>query len=535
MSVMCFLPVRFRAAGVLTSIALLSACGGGGGGGGGGSDGDQQMVNNYRTVESGNYFRTQFTVEAGITYQIELGQQNCTASAAGDPSANNACCALMVSDPDSAEPSWEDGWHEMVAGPSSVLRLPFDPSVSGELKVAVYGINPSRLCQFDELEISASVDTAQSMHFLQGTGQNGKDYLVASTGIDGSNYFLRDVSRRASLAGSAGNVNAGELQAWANISSQRINSIEKESQYPLVEYQAGDSFWGGSNTDLVDAHGGTALVHDFFLQVLGINSFDGKGGAMRAYQDLPFPSEDTTFCGNPVPPNSLYNAFYFGGAIYYSTYGQRLSTYFYGPSGRPPRSLSAALDVTAHEWGHALTDRYSMLEYERESGALNEAFSDWIGVAVEWFRDGYVNWELGEDSGSVIRDMANPRRFGDPDTYFGTYWQRTDGAWCPIPDICENDYCGVHGNSGVANKMFSLLVEGGSHNGISVQGVGMETAIRIAVDANRYYWGATETFASARAGMESAAFNYGDEAVRQVGLAWQAVGVGGDPLQPVSL
>ena len=73
--------------------------------------------------------------------------------------------------------------------------------------------------------------------------------------------------------------------------------------------------------------------------------------------------------------------------------------------------------------------------------------------------------------------------------------------------------------------MFYLLAAGGVHNGIRVNGVGVDTAINIALDAVMHYWTSNETFSGARAGMEEAARLYGANAVTQVGLAWQAVGV----------
>lgn len=509
---------------------LLAACGGGGSGSS--NDGSAQTPDPQPVVHSvppGDYYRTTFTVTAGSSYQLELNQHNCIAS--GEPADNNACCALMVSEPGAGQPSWEEGWHDMVAGPSSTLRLPYDPADDGALNVAVYGVHPTKSCQFEKPTIGEAVDTTTTLALLDGSGQTGKSYQLASTSIDGSNYFLRDISRRRNMDGAAGNTNSGQLQNWATLTTQRITGIRKSDEFPLMEYQAGDSFWGGDNSDLADAHAGTALVHDFWLEKLGINSYDGQGSPMFAFQDLPYPWVEAQFCGNTVPPNTLYNAFYISGAIYYSTYGDNLKPDIYGAGGRPPVSFSAALDVTAHEWAHALTDRFSKLNYERQPGALNEAFSDWMGVAVEWYRDKEVNWVMGEELGEPLRDLSDPKRFGQPDTYKGENWAADDTLGCARPDVCENDYCGVHTNSGVPNKMFYLLTEGGEHNGITVQGIGIEKAIKIATQANQFHWAERYGFLSARWGMEDAAeelYGAGSSEQLQVGRAWQAVGVGGE-------
>lgn len=193
--------------------------------------------------------------------------------------------------------------------------------------------------------------------------------------------------------------------------------------------------------------------------------------------------------------------------------------------GRP---YIAELDVTAHEWGHALTEkapgaRRSDLAYEKESGALNEAFSDWLGTAIEQSHfPGSANWTLGETI-EAFRDMADPPRFQQPDTY-------RQGAWWIDTLACTptegNDECGVHTNSGVPNKAFYLLAHGGTFGGVAVPGVGIGTAIRIAFDANVHYWPASATFMDARDGMIAAAQPYGMPAVQSVRNAWAAVGVG---------
>jgi bacillolysin len=92
-------------------------------------------------------------------------------------------------------------------------------------------------------------------------------------------------------------------------------------------------------------------------------------------------------------------------------------------------------DVTAHEYGHAITTATCNLEYRGESGALNEALSDIYGVAFERFMhpDGTANawnWLIAEDV-LTLRDMRNPRDFGQPETYQGTNWQTvTSTGFC---------------------------------------------------------------------------------------------------------
>ena len=121
-----------------------------------------------------------------------------------------------------------------------------------------------------------------------------------------------------------------------------------------------------------------------------------------------------------------------------------------------------SLDVCAHEIGHGMTSFSANLAYNKESGALNEGFIDILGNSVEFSqRPTKASWKLGEDFSYVIRDMANPNAYRQPDTYGGTYWVNVVGC-TPTGGATGNDYCGVHTNSGVLNFWYYLLVQGGS-------------------------------------------------------------------------
>jgi Zn-dependent metalloprotease len=186
------------------------------------------------------------------------------------------------------------------------------------------------------------------------------------------------------------------------------------------------------------------------------------------------------------------------------------------------------LDIVAHEYAHAITKHESNLEYQGESGAINESFSDIFGSFVEWWDGGSTfDWLFGEDRGGSIRSMSNPNSSNCPDTYGGTFWRPTGSK--------DPDRGGVHFNSGVMNFWFYLLTTGGS--GVNdfninyfVNGMGIEAAALIAYNANCYYMSSQFTYVDARMATLLAAKNlYGDcsPAHIAVGDAWHAVGVGG--------
>ncbi|REL28081.1 DUF4215 domain-containing protein [Thalassotalea euphylliae] len=149
-------------------------------------------------------------------------------------------------------------------------------------------------------------------------------------------------------------------------------------------------------------------------------------------------------------------------------------------------------DVTAHEWAHAYTQYTNNLIYQWQSGALNEAYSDIWGEVVDLINgrdeleapdvtrtdgscsihgagspsvDNSVRWLMGEDTsgfGGAIRDMWNPTCYGDPGKV-------TDAEY-----FCgTGDQGGVHVNSGIPNHAFALMVDGGSYNGFSDNGIGL--------------------------------------------------------------
>lgn len=466
------------------------------------------------SLAKGQIAQFSFPMTAGTSYEVGFNATNSCPN-----SLSKTCCVLLVNSNGSLPTN--NSFELFVAAPTTdVASLVVDAVGDGTLRAAVYAIEA---CEYNEPAILAERNTADTLQFGTGTGQLGNSYDAIPTtqvAID-DGYMLRDISRRANLASVPGNPNTGTMPGYGEISARRTFGYWQSIDLFLTDNaKDSDNAWDTpAQTELVDALMNSGKVYDYWRSVLNFNSFDNAGAPMHAQTNAPYPPQPQQFCGSTYPANSLYNAFWDGYEIVFTPrdFTDIGGSYY-------AHSLAAALDVTAHEWGHAISDRAVNLAYQRESGALNEAYSDWMGVAVE-FANGEDNWTLGEGV-ETIRDLANPKAFEQPDVYQGQYWVNTDTISCPTPDVCFNDYCGVHTNSGVPNKMFHLLAAGGTHNGVTVTGIGVDMAIQIATDALHNYWTANETFAGARAGMEAAAANYGTNAVTQVQLAWKAVGVG---------
>ena len=531
----------------LLCLALLQGCGGGGGGSsGGGGDAPPPLPPAEFELQAGNYMDFTYGTQAGGVYAVSMRQASCE---------RGLCCSLTATG--GGLEGAANILHEAAPDPATgMARLLLEPPMGGDINLRVSALNQ---CRFDTPLVASAESASAASQQVSATGNRPHRLLGHSDGqpqrfeqLDvtrvGNRVFLYDTSRRGT-----------SLAADAAISTVKfLPNTASRGEYRLIIHQAADA--ASLDKGAVDTHGYTQTVHDYFKTILKRDSYDNAGAAMTAVTHRDFPIEPATFCGENVPPGTRYNAFWEPRAQVISfTPGFPQNDPVNNPRRAPETPLSVALDVVAHEWGHAMTNTFTNLIYERESGALNEAFSDWIAAAVEHHFRGEGKevcifpglkigcakavWLIGEDE-EPARSMSNPPDYGsvfdlstrtfiydgDPDMYQrAKHWRPTDKTSCPTPDICENDYCGVHSNSGVGNKMFYLLSEGGTFNEVTVTGIGVQVAMEIALIAHRDHWSMSSDYAAARRGMVMAAQTYDaantTSTKAQVENAWKAVGV----------
>ncbi len=193
----------------------------------------------------------------------------------------------------------------------------------------------------------------------------------------------------------------------------------------------------------VSAQANAVAVSDYLRTVLKRDNIDGQGGAMVS-------TINCVVAEDSPGPKQWINAFWDGGQM---VYGQVLR-----PDGL--RSLSANIDVVAHEMFHGVTDHTSRLEYALQPGALNESYSDIFGTIVAnvgnddprtW------DWLLGEKlmvGDKPFRDLSDPTRFGQP--------AHMDD-FKVLPNTRAGDFGGVHTNSGIHNKVaYNMLTAEGA-------------------------------------------------------------------------
>jgi len=192
----------------------------------------------------------------------------------------------------------------------------------------------------------------------------------------------------------------------------------------------------------VSAQANAVAVSDYLRTVLKRDNIDGKGGAMVS-------TINCVVAEDSPGPKQWINAFWNGEQM---VYGQVLR-----PDGL--RSLSANIDVVAHEMFHGVTDHTSRLEYALQPGALNESYSDIFGTIIAnagnddprtW------DWLLGEKlmvGDKPFRDLSDPTRFGQPAHM---------KDFKVLPNTRAGDFGGVHTNSGIHNKVaYNMLTAEG--------------------------------------------------------------------------
>lgn len=356
--------------------------------------------------------------------------------------------------------------------------------------------------------------------FATGTGAtvySGSQSL--ETDLDNGDYILYDVTRANTGSGHLAGDTAKFGIATVNMNhSSNLNDYNNGSV--VTEFEDTNNTWTAAEMSsdedqyALDAHWGAQLVYDYFKNEHGRDSYDGNNSSIVSY--VHFGTNYT---------NAAWASF---------TNGRGFMIYGDGGGSFTPLTN---LDVVAHEIGHGVQNNTSDLDYELESGAINEGLSDIWSMII----DNYANTSNGlskninlindENGGGTFRSMSNPNAYGQPDTYGGVFWYDVEGC---TPNGTSNDYCGVHTNSGVLNYMFYLLVNGGSgtndiNNSFDVTGIGMEDAADIIYLMQSAYLTSTSDYSDARDGAIQAAvdlFGICSQQEQSVTNAFHAVGVG---------
>jgi len=251
-----------------------------------------------------------------------------------------------------------------------------------------------------------------------------------------------------------------------------------------------------------EAYDGLGETYDFFWDAFARDGIDAAGGSLLA----------TVHFGDDYD-----NAFWNGERM---VFGDGDGDVFVG--------FTRSLSVIAHELGHGVTEASGGLEYQGQSGALNESLSDVFGALAEQHHLGQsadqASWLIGEGifaaavQGEALRSMKAPGTAYDDDVlgkdpqpgHMRDYVETTD------------DNGGVHINSGIPNRAFYLAAT--ALGGFAWERAGLIwyrtiTAGTLSPTAD------FSVFAAAT--LSAAASEYGEksEEVAAVRAAWAGVGV----------
>ena len=259
-----------------------------------------------------------------------------------------------------------------------------------------------------------------------GSGQdlNGVSRQINTFNTGGSNYLI-DVTKPM--------YNAAQSQMPDNpvggIMTLDLRNERITENTTIYHVTNSTNTW--NNRTAVSAHYNANVAYEYFRNTFNRNSINGQGGTIISLINV----VDTDGGG-------LDNAYWNG-------------TYMFYGNGRDAfKPIAGALDVGGHEMSHGVIQNTANLEYQYQSGAMNESFADIFGAMID--RD---DWQLGEDvvrtqfyPSGALRDMSNPNNGGN---------QLGDNGWQP-KDMTEyytgnQDNGGVHVNSGIPNRAYYLF------------------------------------------------------------------------------
>ncbi len=240
----------------------------------------------------------------------------------------------------------------------------------------------------------------------------------------GNKYYLIDGSRDIFSSSAAQLPNDPEGVIWT---INAFNTSPQKDNFNYDHVTSNNNAW--DNKAGVSAHYNGGKAFEYFRNVHNRKSINGSGGNIVSFINVA--DEDG---------NTMGNAFWNGAAM------------FYGNGDDAFLPLARGLDVAGHEMTHGVIQSTANLEYQGESGALNESFADVFGTMID--RD---DWKIGEDivktsffPSGALRDLENPHN-GASTNNFNKGWQprhyneRYQGT---------DDNGGVHINSGIPNFAF---------------------------------------------------------------------------------
>jgi Zn-dependent metalloprotease len=282
-----------------------------------------------------------------------------------------------------------------------------------------------RLARLDDPRFERAAIAARSSRQLDDQHRGTRTGVAAATATE--------TARRHAAAQTGRTIPAGQaIPAGPN---RTIYDAENTENLPGKRVR-GEGDPAGADDSVTEAYDGLGSTHALYREAYGRASIDDRGLPLLA----------SVHYGRDYD-----NAFWNGGQM---VFGDGDGTVF--------RGFTSSLSVIGHELTHGVTQYTAALEYEGQSGALNESVSDVFGALVEQFARGQdaaeASWLIGAGlftdkvQGVALRSMKAPGTAYDDDV-LGKDPQPADMSGYVTT---RDDNGGVHHNSGIPNRAFYL-------------------------------------------------------------------------------
>ena len=328
----------------------------------------------------------------------------------------------------------------------------------------------------------------------------------------------------------AGDFNDGDWNIWYHFYDANTTNVWGNGEQ-FTGYPYGAEAQPNGETAAVDALWAMSQAWDFYKNIFNRDGIDGKGTSIVGevhVLDLGW----LTPCDNLWWSSLTQSVQMCDGRQTQGTDPNDGTAIAGDPTGM---SSPTAVDVVGHELTHGVTDFSLGLIGDGESGAINEATSDFMGSMIEAYArrpagaDSVVpegnNWTIGEQIKTVpVRSMINPNKDG----LSPNYW------------YSGIEYMAVQFGNGPMNRFFYYLSQGAPSDttaeGYSsylpggMAGIGNDKAARIWYTALTEFMTPIDKYAEARVAAVNAAIQlYGDGSteVAAVKSAFAAINVGG--------
>ncbi|MDQ3951942.1 MAG: M4 family metallopeptidase, partial [Actinomycetota bacterium] len=249
---------------------------------------------------------------------------------------------------------------------------------------------------------------------------------------------------------------------------------------------------GATTTGAVDAHWGAGQVYEYY-RGLGRDSLDGRGSSIVS----------TVNAADPTTYEPMFNAFWDGTQMVYGNPG-------------PIYPLSADLDVVGHELTHGVIDHSANLVYLNQAGAMNEAFADYFGNAIDNDVSGI---EMDDPAAGLLgEDLCRPE---NPDP---SEWE------CPLRDLNDgmttDDYVYYLADFDNGGVHLNATIFGGALWDVR-EALGAELADRVVYRALTRFVTPLDDFLDGRAAVVDAARQLGatEEQVAAIEAAFDSKGI----------